>query len=123
MADITVLKLDQETRDLCFDGEGIMEELEDGEAIAQNIRNNLLTWKGEFELNTDHGTEWGRVAGLPSGEANDEADDVVRSSIFQEPNVREIDELTPAIDGRSMAVAFSGTLQDGTPVSLEVKTE
>ena len=123
MADITVLKLDQETRDLCFDGEGIMEELEDGEAIAQNIRNNLLTWKGEFELNTDHGTEWGRVTGLPAGEANDEADDVVRSSIFQEPNVREIDELTPAIDGRSMAVAFSGTLQDGTPVSLEVKTE
>ena len=57
MADITVLALDPETRDLYFDDEGIMVSRSDGEAIAQNIRNNLLTWKGEFPLDTSHGTE------------------------------------------------------------------
>ena len=56
MAKISALKLDPETRDLCFDADGIMEVVEDGNAIAQNIRNNLLTWKGEFPLNTGHGT-------------------------------------------------------------------
>ena len=61
MAKISALKLDPETRDLCFDADGIMEVVEDGNAIAQNIRNNLLTWKGEFPLNTGHGTEWQRV--------------------------------------------------------------
>lgn len=61
MAKITVLKLDPESRDLCFDADGIMDQLEDGEAIAQNIRNNLNTWKGEFELDTSHGTAWERI--------------------------------------------------------------
>ena len=42
MADITVLALDPETRDLYFDDEGIMVSRSDGEAIAQNIRNHLL---------------------------------------------------------------------------------
>ena len=91
MAKISALKLDPETRDLCFDADGIMEVVEDGNAIAQNIRNNLLTWKGEFPLNTGHGTEWQRVMGRPISEAQDEADDVLRASIFQEPYVKEID--------------------------------
>jgi hypothetical protein len=123
MAKITVLKLDQDTRDLCFDGDGIMEMLEDGEAIAQNIRNNLLTWQGEFELNTGHGTNWPRVVGRPAGEAEDEADDVLRKSIFQEPYVREIDELTATVSGRSVAASFSGTLYDGSTVRVEVNPE
>lgn len=120
MADITVLKLAQDTRDLCFDKGGIMETLEDGEAIAQNIRNNLLTWQGEFELNTDHGTDWARVVGRPIGAALDEADDVLRKSIFQEPYVREIDTITPKVDGRSLGAEFTGTLYDGSTVRLEV---
>lgn len=122
MAKITVLALDPETRDLCFDGAGIMETLEDGEAIAQNIRNNLYTWKGEFPLNTDHGTDWERVVGKPASEAVDEADDVLRQSIFQEPYVREITELTPQVDGRRLGAEFSGTLYDGSTIRLEVGT-
>ena len=70
MAKISALKLDPETRDLCFDADGIMEVVEDGNAIAQNIRNNLLTWKGEFPLNTGHGKEWQRVMGRPISEAH-----------------------------------------------------
>lgn len=121
--DIYTLKLDEETRDLCFDEAGMMQIVEDGEAIAQNVRNNLLTWKGEFPLNTEHGTDWPRVVGLPLSEAEDEADDVLRRSIFQEPYVKEIDELTPTVNGRSVGAEFSGTLYDGTTVRVEVKIE
>lgn len=85
MANITVLALDPQTGDLCFDANGMLMIREDAEAIAQNVRNNLLTWKGEFPLNTDHGTDWERVVQQPRSEAVDEADSVVRSSIFQEP--------------------------------------
>lgn len=74
-----------QTGDLCFDANGMLMLREDAEAIAQNVRNNLLTWKGEFPLNTDHGTDWERVVQQPRSEAVDEADSVVRSSIFQEP--------------------------------------
>lgn len=121
MANITVLALDEETRDLVFDDAGMMELREDGEAIAQNIRNNLLTWKGEFPLNTDHGTDWRRVVEQPLSMALDEADDVLRASIFQEPYVRQIDELTPRLDGRNLGVEFAGSLYDGSTVRMEVK--
>lgn len=123
MAKITVLKLDPESRDLCFDSDGILDQLEDAEAIAQNIRNNLNTWKGEFELDTSHGTEWERVVGQPSFGAEDESDDVLRKSIFQEPYVREIESLSCAVDGRSIEADFSGTLYDGSTVRVEVKSE
>lgn len=123
MANITVLKLDPESRDLCFDSEGILDHLEDAEAIAQNIRNNLNTWRGEFELDTSHGTEWERVVGQPASDMEDESDDVLRKSIFQEPYVREIESLSCAIDGRTIEADFSGTLYDGSTVRVEVKSE
>ena len=82
MANITVLALDPQTGDLCFDANGMLMLREDAEAIAQNVRNNLLTWKGEFPLNTDHGTDWERVVQQPRSEAVDEADSVCAGNQF-----------------------------------------
>lgn len=115
-----VLALNEE-RDIYFDADGILARRYDGEAVTQNIQNNLLTWKGEFPLNTDHGTDWPRVVGRPTSEAIDEADDVLRESIFQEPYVKQIDEITPKLEGRSLGAEFSATLYDGTTVRTEVK--
>lgn len=123
MGNISVLALDPKTRDLCFDADGNMLKLWDSEAIAQNIRNNLLTWKGEFPLNTAHGTDWPRVVGRSLSEGVDEADDVLRSSIFQEPYVREITELTPQLEGRALGAVFTGVLYDGSTVRLEVDAD
>lgn len=123
MANITVLALDPETRDLYFDDEGIMVSRSDGEAIAQNIRNNLLTWKGEFPLDTSHGTEWPRVVGQPTNEGMEEADDVIRASVFQEPYVREITSLIPELAGRNVGVELQASLQDGSIVRMEVKAD
>lgn len=120
MANMMTLALDPATYDLFFDEEGMIACVYDGEVIAQNIRNNLLTWKGEFPLNTDHGTEWERVVGRPLSEAYDEADDVLRVSIFQEPYVQTIDSLTPLLEGRHLGAEFTGTLYDSSTVRLEV---
>lgn len=108
MANITVLALDPQTGDLCFDANGMLMLREDAEAIAQNVRNNLLTWKGEFPLNTDHGTDWERVVQQPRSEAVDEADSVVRSSIFQEPYgvVKFYSKEVPAADISTCIILF-----------------
>ena len=55
----------------------------------------------------DHGTDWERVVQQPRSEAVDEADSVVRSSIFQEPYVQEISSLSMTADGRALGVEFS----------------
>lgn len=120
MANMMTLALDPATYDLFFDEDGMMACVYDSEVIAQNIRNNLLTWKGEFPLNMDHGTEWERVAGHPLGEAYDEADDILRVSIFQEPYVQTIDALTPLLEGRRLGAEFTATLYDSSTVRLEV---
>ena len=113
MANIMTLALDPETRDLMFDADGMLQCVYDGEAIAQNIRNNLHTWKGEFPLNTAHGTDWERVVGRPKSEAEDEADDVVR----------EIESLAITADGRSIGADFSGILYDGSTIRVGVNTD
>ena len=105
-----------------FERQGMLMLREDAEAIAQNVRNNLLTWKGEFPLNTDHGTDWERVVQQPRSEAVDEADSVVRSSIFQEPYVQEISSLSMTADGRALGVEFSGVLYNGETIRVEVNT-
>lgn len=120
MAEITVLALDPETRDLFFDASGGLAIRSGGEAIAQNLRNNLLTWKGEFPLNKDHGTEWTRVVALPLSDSMEEADDVLRASIFQEPYVKEITELSPRLECRSLGAAFRASLFDGSEIGMEV---
>ncbi len=107
MANITVLALDPQTGDLCFDANGMLMLREDAEAIAQNV-NKSMTWKGEFPLNTDHGTDWERVVQQPRSEAVDEADSVVRSSIFQEPYVQEISSLSMTADGRALRCGIFG---------------
>lgn len=67
-----------------------------------------------------------RVVQQPRSEAVDEADSVVRSSIFQEPYVQEISSLSMTAsmtaDGRALGVEFSGVLYNGETIRVEVNT-
>lgn len=120
MADISVLQLDEDTRDLCFDEDGNLACLYDAEAITQNIRNNLNTWKGEFPLDTEHGMDWDSVVQSPISDATSRADDAARKAIFQEPYVKTIDELEISTENRKLTIDFDGTLYDSSTVRLEV---
>ena len=110
MENIT-LKIDQETQDLVLDDSGSLE------LIAQCVRLTLETFKGEWFLDTDHGTDYDQIIADGDGDA----ETVLRTAIFQETNVQYIDSLTVTRSGRSIAAAFTGRLKDGTPISLEVK--
>ena len=101
MENIT-LRIDQETQDLVLD---------------DSVRLTLETFKGEWFLDTDHGTDYDQIIADGDGDA----ETVLRTAIFQETNVQYIDSLTVTRSGRSIAAAFTGRLKDGTPISLEVK--
>lgn len=124
MQDNMTLKIDQDTRDLVFDESGELVLIFGDETVAQNVRNTLLAWKGEWPLNLEHGTDYERVLGKKNYELEPgEVDEVLREAIYQEEAVTQVDELTVSQDGRSLAVEFSGTLNDGQKITLEVNTK
>ncbi|RHT21009.1 hypothetical protein [Clostridium sp. AM33-3] len=111
-------KINQDTKDLCFDDAGILETIEEDEAAAQGVRMALTAFQGDFDLVPEHGTDYEQILGLP---VDDETtDEVIREAIFQEDRVAMIDELIVNMDKRAVEISFSGTLNDGKKVSMEV---
>lgn len=111
-------KIDPDTRDLCFDKDGMLETVSDQEAAAQGVRMALTAFKGDFDLVPEHGTDYEQILGV---EADEETmDEVVRESIFQEDRVSAIDELSVSTANRTVEINFSGTLNNGEKISMEV---
>lgn len=122
MEDMTFL-LDPVTRDLVLDENGDFARIYDEEAVAQNIRNTLLVWKEEWPLGPEHGTDYAQIMGLKGADYDqDRAEEVIREAIFQEPKVRQIDELKLSRTGRQLAIAFTATLTNGKIITMEVAT-
>ena len=69
MENIT-LKIDQETQDLVLDDSGSLELIGDAETVAQCVRLTLETFKGEWFLDTDHGTDYDQIIGDGDGNYN-----------------------------------------------------
>lgn len=111
-------KIDPETKDLCFDDNGLLETVSENETAVQSVRMTLTAFKGDFDPVPDHGTDYELILGLPTDE--DTMDEVIREAIFQESRVAMIDELTINMQNRSAEISFSGTLNDGEKVSMEV---
>jgi hypothetical protein len=111
--------LNPETKDLVFDAEGILSVIEDEAADIQQIWMVLQTWKGDFNLVPNHGTDYERILGEPEDE--DTADEIIREAVFQEPDVSSLDEIfTEVIEKRALEISISGTLKNGASVSMEV---
>lgn len=111
-------KIDPDTRDLCFDKDGMLETVSDQEAAAQGVRMALTAFKGDFDLVPEHGTDYEQILGV---EADEETmDEVVREAIFQEDRVSAIDELSVSTANRTVEINFSGTLNNGEKISMEV---
>ena len=117
----TVWALDPETKDLLFDEDGILITAEGEAASLQGVRLTLEAWKGDFELVPDHGTDYERILGEPADE--EAADEVIREAVFQENSLAYLENLSVAVNGRTLEVSFTGCLEDGTAVSMEVKTD
>lgn len=111
-------KIDPETRDLCFDKDGMLETVSDQKAAVQGVRMALTAFKGDFDLVPEHGTDYEQILGV---EADEETmDEVVREAIFQEDLVSAIDELSVSTANRTVEINFTGTLNSGEKISMEV---
>lgn len=115
------LKLDPVTRDLMFDGNGIMLTVEGDEATAQNITNTLNTWLGEFMLDETHGTDYELILGDNYFDAtDDEVKEIIRDAILQEPQVTLIKSINVERgESRTLTFGFDGELASGSSISLE----
>ncbi len=118
----TAWMIDPVTRDLAFDGHGILTTTKGDETTAQCVRLTLEAWKGDFFLVPDHGTAYEKILGEQEDE--DLADEVVREAVFQEEHVSALEDVTVSVMGnRRMEVAFSGQLDSGSQISMEVRTD
>lgn len=122
MSDNMTLKMDPDTYDISFDENGFLETIDGDATTAQNVRMTLLAWRGEFPLDTAHGTGYEQYLGVPKVEANDIIlREVIREAIFQETEVSSVDGILLEAEDREMHIAFSGTLKNGQTVRVEVK--
>ena len=121
MDDNLTLRMDPETYDLSFDEDGIMETISGDDTTAQCVRLTLLAWKSEFPLDEAHGTDYARFLGVPKNELDpDIPREVLREAIYQEEAVTQIEALSIDTEDREMHVAFTGTLENGRTISVEV---
>lgn len=121
--DNMTLRIDPESRDLVLDEDGIMERVYGDDTTSQSVRLTLQTWKGEFFLDTTHGTEYDRILGKKPHELpQDEVGEVLRESIFQEGDVAQVDDVEAEIGGKAVGAAFNAKLSSGKIISMEVTT-
>ena len=111
-------KIDPETRDLCFDKDGMLETVSDQKAAVQGVRMALTAFKGDFDLVPEHGTDYEQILGVETDEET--MDEVVREAIFQEDLVSALDELSVSTANRTVEINFTGTLNNGEKISMEV---
>lgn len=118
------LKIDEKTRDIVFDDDGYFKEIYGDESSVQAVRLTLLVYKGEFPLDSTHGTDYDRIMGQPlSRLPQDEIEEILREAIFQEEEVVQIDSMELTQKGRSLGVAFVGTLKSGKTIKTETEVD
>lgn len=87
------LGIDQATNDLHLDGDGNLVMVEDALAVGQHVRQRLMTYEGEWFLDTQAGVPWleqimGRQPDLQLAEA------VMKAEIADTDGVTAIEEFS-----------------------------
>lgn len=114
------LKIDAKTRDLIFDEDGMLEIVEGDDVYVQNVDNTLNTRLGEFFLDETHGTDFDRILDNNFSDVWDEAEEVVRDAILQEPQISLINTISVSVQAnRALSVSFTGELASGETISME----
>jgi len=114
-------KIDPDTKDLAFDNDGFLKTTEGDATSVQNIRMALEAWKGDFVLVPDHGTDYNAL--LVEQADEDTSEEIIREAIFQEDNMGVLEKLSIERDNnRKLNISFTGQLDNGTVVNMEVNT-
>lgn len=117
----TTWEIDPNTKDLAFNKEGILKTVEGDSTSVQNIRMTLESWREDFELVPDHGTDYTKI--LVDQADEDTTEEIIREAIFQEDNMGVLEKLSIERDNnRKLNISFTGQLDNGTVIDMEVNT-
>lgn len=101
------LWLDPVTHDLATDAGGNLKLARDAEAVAQHVKQRLLTHQGEWFLDTRAGVPWfDRVMGQAFDA--DVAEAMVKDVIARTPGVTEITGLSARFDKATRGLILDG---------------
>jgi len=80
--------------------DGVLQTCEDGEAVAQRVRQHIEFYQGEWFLNTDDGVPWFQLIYVePFNRAL--AETILKTVILDVPGVSEILEFDTHIDSKN----------------------
>jgi hypothetical protein len=114
-------EIDPDTKDLTFDNEGILKNVSGDSTSVQNVRMTLESWIGDFDLVPDHGTDYEKI--LVDQVDEDTAEEIIREAIFQEDTMGVLGNISIDRDEkRKLNISFSGQLDTGTAIDMEVNT-
>lgn len=83
--------------DIWFDAAGNLQTVEDGEAVAQRVRQHIEFYQGEWFLNTEVGVPWFQFIFVEPFEAST-AETFLKAEILDVPGVAEILEFVVSVD-------------------------
>lgn len=82
------------------------------ETVAQRLKIRLLTFRGEYFLNTDHGVPyWSEILGKKPGKAR--VDAIFQEQILLEVGVKEIVSFVSTFVNRQYSLTFSVKVVSG----------
>lgn len=97
------LSIDPYTNDLHLDGDGNLATVRDAEAVAQHVRQRLLTFHGEWFLDTEAGVEW--LNDLLGSRYNPElANSLTKEEILDTDGVTDISTFSTSFDRETRGV-------------------
>lgn len=109
----TGLGIDQDTQDIFFDSSGNLVMVRDSLAVGQHVRQRLMTFAGEWFLDTNVGVPWlNEIFAKQYDPALAEA--VVKASIYETDGVISIE---------TFSVSFSRTTRNLRISSVDVTTD
>ena len=105
------LSIDQETNDLHLDTDGNLATVTSAEAVGQHARARLLTFFGEWYLDTESGVPWLSDVLGKSSNNTEIADTIVKAELLDTQGVTDIttfstsyDRITRGVNIRSISV-------------------
>lgn len=115
--------INSDTRDFEFDEDGLIKTVEDEKSYAQGVEILLRTFKGEFFLLPNHGTDYKKFLGISQKYIDEEViKAVIRNGIFQDNHIRQIDllEVDFSENYRVVGVKFRITSYSGEIIEDKV---
>ena len=98
------LSIDQITNDLHLDAAGDLATVTDAEAVGQHARARLLTFSGEWYLDTEAGVSWLSDVLGQSSKNTEIADAIVKAELLDTQGVADITTFSTSYDRATRGV-------------------